>query len=312
MSDSTSNIGPSTPVDPTPSNSPTGKPRSGSAIAALVLGIVAFVMAVVPGPSFAAFAPAIVAGILGILALRRQSPRRGQAIAGVILGPVALLIAIIVSSVTIVGAGSTPSHVAADSSSNSSKAAPKPAPSPSKTATPIPASIAYTGTGDSILKIALPDGAGQFGLATIVYTGSENFAVWSLDSNLAQQDLMVNTIGSYSGTVLFNAQLGHDASSIQVSASGPWTITLKSIRAADQITGTTASGSGDDVLIYRGAADPATITSTGSDNFAVWEYGAEDNLLVNEIGAYSGTVPFAAGPSLIAISATGAWNIALN
>jgi hypothetical protein len=312
MSDSTSNIEPSTPRDPTPTGSPTVKPRSGLAIAALVLGIVALVVAVVPGPSFAAFAPAITAGVLGVVALRRQTPRRGQAVAGVILGPVALLIAIIVSIVTIVGAGSAASQVGAEASSNSSKSAPKPAPAPSKTATPIPPNVVYTGTGDSIVKIALPDGQGQFGLATVSYTGSDNFAVWSLDSNLAQQDLMVNTIGSYMGTVLFNAQLGRDASSIQVSASGPWTITLKSIRAADQITGTTASGSGDDVLIYRGAADPATITANGSDNFAVWDYGSEDNLLVNEIGAYSGTVPFAAGPSLIAISATGAWNIALN
>ena len=56
-------------------------------------------------------------------------------------------------------------------------------------------------------------------------------------------------------------------------------------------------GSGDQVpaIVKPTAGEPAlaTITHTGSSNFAVWEFnaaGEQGNLLVNEIGNYSGTV----------------------
>ncbi len=38
--------------------------------------------------------------------------------------------------------------------------------------------------------------------------------------------------------------------------------------------------------------------------------GTWPNLLINEIGAYQGSVPFMAGPSLLLIKADGAWTIA--
>jgi hypothetical protein len=319
MSESTN---PGSPAEPSEAVEPVSPPepvapasaapqKSGLGIAALVLGIVAIVMAIIPGPSFAAFIPAILAGIFGVVTLRRTTSGRGGALTGTILGPVALLVAIIVSIVTIAAGAGAVNQASSGGDGSSTKSVTAPKPSPTKTIAPIPASVTYTGKGDSVVKIAIPDGAGQIGAATITYRGSDNFTVWSLDSNLAQQDLMVNTIGSYSGTVLFNNQLGADASSLQVTASGPWSITLKSIRALDRITGASASGTGDNVLIYTGRAAPATITSTGRDNFVVWEYGDDSNLLVNEIGAYNGTVPFAAGPALIAINATGRWTISL-
>ena len=34
-------------------------------------------------------------------------------------------------------------------------------------------------------------------------------------------------------------------------------------------------------------------------------------LLVNEIGAYSGTVPLSAGPSILTVTADGAWTLAI-
>jgi hypothetical protein len=57
-----------------------------------------------------------------------------------------------------------------------------------------------------------------------------------------------------------------------------------------------------------------TATHSGERNFVVFEetdaafsYG----LLVNEIGAYSGVVPLSAGPSVITVTADGAWTLAV-
>ena len=54
----------------------------------------------------------------------------------------------------------------------------------------------------------------------------------------------------------------------------------------------------------------AALTHDGESNFVVFEETGDAfsmGLLVNEIGPYSGTVPLSAGPSLISISADGAW-----
>ncbi|WP_309620743.1 DUF4190 domain-containing protein [Salinibacterium sp.] len=90
----------------TPPQTPlSSKPSSGKvAVAALVLGIVAFVCAIIPGLSFVAFLPAFAALVFGIVALATGAPGRGKAITGVILGPIAVLVAIIVS-VTAIASG---------------------------------------------------------------------------------------------------------------------------------------------------------------------------------------------------------------
>ena len=45
-----------------------------------MLGIVALVLAAIPGPSFVAFLPAITAAVFGIIALVKRHPRRGLAV----------------------------------------------------------------------------------------------------------------------------------------------------------------------------------------------------------------------------------------
>jgi hypothetical protein len=316
MSDNTNTVTPPVPATPpTPPAAPP-KPKGGIALAALVLGIVAIVLAIIPGPSFVAFIPALIAVALGIAALARKVPSRGRALTGLILGAIAFVLAIIMSSVAIgAGVNAVAKHGAASGLDNKPAAAApapaaKPKPTPVKTAAPIPANAVYSGSGDSIVKVQLPDGPGSPVVGTISYTGGDNFSVWSLDSSLTKQSLLVNTIGHYAGTVLFDVQSGQQTNQLQITASGPWKVTLRSIRSLREFTGSKASGTGDDVVIYRGAAAAATITNSGKDNFAVWEYGDQTSLAVNEIGAYSGMVPFSAGPALIAVTSDGAWNIA--
>jgi hypothetical protein len=57
------------------------------------------------------------------------------------------------------------------------------------------------------------------------YRGDENFAVWALDSDGDKIDLLVNTIGDYSGRTVLSA----DARYLSVSAGygDPWTLTKR-------------------------------------------------------------------------------------
>jgi hypothetical protein len=172
--------------------------------------------------------------------------------------------------------------------------------------------VVYSGAGDSVVKISIPDGMDGPGVGSFTHTGSSNFTVWGLDDSMAQQGLLVNTIGKYSGTVLFNNGLSKGVTSLQISADGAWTVTLHSLKTLREFSGTSAAGIGDDVIVYRGKAGAAAITNDGQRNFTVWSYGNSTDLVVNEIGTYSGTVRWASGPSVIAVSADGNWNIAVN
>lgn len=303
----------SSPGSPTPAQAlvaPPVPPKSGMATAALVLGIIAAVFAIIPGPSFGAFVPAILAAVLGIVALTRKTARRGFALAGIILGGVSLFVAIIVSIVTIVAGAaltSRPSALDGGARPNATSAPAKASPTPS--AAPVPADVVLTGHGDAVIKASALDGTGEPGVATFTHDGSSNFAVWSLDANVNQIDLLVNTIGAYKGTVLFDKQSTQHTGSLQITADGNWTVTLHSIRALRSFDATGATGLGDDVLIYRGDAGAATITHDGSNNFVVWTYGDQTNLVVNEIGAYNGTVRWTKGPELVTVTADGNWSI---
>jgi hypothetical protein len=286
------------------------------------------VAAVIPILSFIAFLPAFGAAVLGIMALVRHSPRRGRAIAGVILGVVALVVAIAVSVAAIgVAAGSLAGS--RDEVPTAEEASPSATPEPTVEeeveATDAPASAAhavpavpavpaenvYTGTGDSILAITLPDGGDVSSVATITHGGSSNFAVWSLDGSMTQQDLLVNTIGAYQGTVLFNEQ-STAVTAFEITADGAWTVTVRSILSLREFTGPSVTGAGDDVVIYRGDAGAAALTHDGQSNFSMWFYGDSTDLVVNEIGPYTGTVRWGAGPAVIAVNADGNWSVTVD
>ncbi|MBB5632200.1 hypothetical protein BKA04_000423 [Cryobacterium mesophilum] len=300
------------PVAPPIMAPPVTAPPSGLAVAALVTGIAAFVMACIPFVSFIAFLPALAAGGLGIAALVRKAGR-GKAVTGLVLGTLAFFIAIAVSA-ALVGAVSTTRVPVADGNEEVPVAS-SPSAEPSSTPTEeapapvtVPADKTYQGSGDSVVSIELPDGPDSASAATISHVGSSNFAVWALDSNMEQLDLLVNEIGNYKGTVLLNLS-GNTPTSLEITADGPWTVTLHSILSLREFTGATAKGVGDDVLVYRGKAGVASITHDGSSNFAVWNYGDRSDLVVNEIGQYSGDVRWSSGPSVVAITADGNWSI---
>lgn len=170
------------------------------------------------------------------------------------------------------------------------------------TTEPPPEPVVLEGSGDSVVDFEHPE-PGVVWWATISYDGGGNFAVWELDDQLEQLDLLVNEIGSYSGNVAIG--LRGDTAGFEVTAAGPWRIEAKPqemLRPFD----TEVSGTGDDVVAYLGDPMAAHITHTGESNFAVH---SERDLLVNEIGNYEGTVRFPGGPALVRITADGPWTI---
>jgi len=168
--------------------------------------------------------------------------------------------------------------------------------------------ITEAGSGDNL--ITLPEGV-KAAMVTATHDGDLNFVVNALNAdNETTGDLLVNTIGSYSGVTVYGFNAFSDATSLQIMADGNWTITIAPLSTAPTLA---ASGTGDAVYLYDGAAGKLTATHSGSMNFIVQEETDETfsiGLLINDIGEYSGTVPLSSGPSAITVKADGAWTLA--
>lgn len=160
-------------------------------------------------------------------------------------------------------------------------------PTPAPPATPEPPLVQTSGKGDKVVTF---DAHGTPSVATFTHKGADNFAVVSYVGT-ERDDLLVNTIGAYVGTVYVNA--GVDT--FEITADGNWTVDAKPVTEAKLWHGLARyKGRGDQVLILRNAANKSMqIDATGESNFAIVAYdinGERLDLLVNEIGAYSGEV----------------------
>ena len=168
--------------------------------------------------------------------------------------------------------------------------------------------ITESGAGDNL--ITLPEGV-KAAMVTATHDGDMNFVVNALNAdNETTGDLLVNTIGTYSGTTVYGFNSFSEATSLQITADGNWTITIEPLSTAPVLA---ASGTGDAVYLFDGPAGKLTATHTGSMNFIVQEETDEAfsiGLLINDIGEYSGTVPLSSGPSVISVKADGAWTLA--
>ena len=169
------------------------------------------------------------------------------------------------------------------------------------------APVTQTGAGDNL--VTLPAGA-TAGIVTVTHDGSSNFSISVLDAaNASTGQLLVNTIGGYSGTTSYGFNSFGDGTTLQITADGNWSLTVSPISAAPPLA---ASGAGDAVFLFDGPAGKLTATHDGSANFVLSEETGEAfsmGLLVNEIGPYSGTVPLSGGPSVIIVTADGNWTL---
>jgi hypothetical protein len=72
----------------------TNKQGTGLGVGALVTGIIAFLMAVIPCIGIIAIIPAIIAVVLGIVGLARANNNNGMLIGGLVIGIIALMISL--------------------------------------------------------------------------------------------------------------------------------------------------------------------------------------------------------------------------
>jgi len=211
------------------------------------------------------------------------------------------------------GGASSPAAPGEESSSEPAQSATETAAaSPTETSVPPkepakPKRVEYSGRGDKVLKISKPaDGAN---LIKLTHDGDSNFIVDQLDSDLKETEGLVNEIGRYSGTTILDLNDGEETKRLKIQADGKWTIVLSDLATAREMD-SSASGRGDDVLIYRGDAGVAKLTHNGESNFIVDFYNEDDSdNLVNEIGKYSGESVIGSGPGFLQIHADGKWTV---
>jgi hypothetical protein len=186
---------------------------------------------------------------------------------------------------------------------------PEPTDLPAGTPTPITfKDITLKGKGKRVAKFTIPEDAVAIAQAT--YGGSSNFALTSIAADGSHNALLVNTIGKYKGTVLFDVGEGEHSVAFDIEAAGSWTIVIQPVTSARLWNGTTPlQGTGDDVVKV---APPSSGLVTldliykGSSNFAVKAYSPDGtDLLANEISNFSGQVLVPDGTFLLEISADG-------
>ncbi|WP_281654966.1 hypothetical protein [Eggerthella sinensis] len=140
------------------------------------------------------------------------------------------------------------------------------------------------------------------------HDGGRNFSVWSLDSNMENVDLLVNTIGAYSGTTTTGMGRG-TAQYLEIEADGDWTVTMSPISEAHQLENGEQRLGDDVVFLDASNAKKLDIVNDGESNFSIWAFtSSKKDLLVNEIGSYSGTVANK-GYSLLVVNSEGTWSI---
>ncbi|MBN9793593.1 hypothetical protein DMP17_34190 [Pseudonocardia sp. TMWB2A] len=172
---------------------------------------------------------------------------------------------------------------------------------------PDPAPQSFTGTGDEVVRLDSPRD-------TAVVT----FSCKDCSSNVivkSDEDTLVNEIGSYSGTTLYGIRGSSSTAPLtrlQITADAAWTLTIGGIDTAREVGSFPVKGSADDVIMVDSPRDVARLTHDGDSNFVVYAIsGSDSDLVVNEIGAYEGTVilPADGGRLLLVITADGNWTV---
>ena len=169
------------------------------------------------------------------------------------------------------------------------------------------APVTVKGSGAKVIKLPA-----EAGIITAKHTGSSNFILNVLDAdNQPTLDLLVNAIGSYSGTTAYGLSSLGGGVSLEVKADGPWTVTIAPIGKAPVLS-LPAKGNSDQVFLTDGPAATWKATHRGQGNFVIQHEagGFSFGLLVNEIGPWNGEFAVRSGPAVVVVKADGNWTIA--
>lgn len=165
--------------------------------------------------------------------------------------------------------------------------------------------VTYAGVGDEVIELPTELSTG---LATFSHDGDSNFIVWTYDKDFEMVDLVANEIGETSATAAFGLSYFSvtKVKYIEVTANGNWSITLKPLTQAESFNG---QGTGSGVFKGTIKSGKKSLTHSGDSNFVIWQWctnGVTD-LVVNEIGTYSGSKLVKAGTCIFTVDADGPW-----
>ncbi|GAB2464433.1 hypothetical protein GCM10027187_35520 [Streptosporangium sandarakinum] len=176
------------------------------------------------------------------------------------------------------------------------------------------ADTTYRGEGDEVVRVRLTKTPG---LLQLRHDGEANFIVFTVTPAGKKEELLVNEIGPYSGTVLYNARAGMGTAALEIKADGAWSAVFKPLSKARCWCTGTVHGTGDQVLKLSPTRGLRTVRSsfTGEGNFIVQSYtrpGSYGDLLFNQIGSYKGKALLPSGTRLVTVHADGSWSLTRN
>lgn len=212
---------------------------------------------------------------------------------------------------TAIPATAGPTDTPAPTSTSAPTRTPEPTAVPTDPPTPTapPEPVVLKGKGKVVTDPFMPPT--EVNRVTFTHTGKRNFAV-KIYRKDGDEDLLVNTIGAYEGSVPL---IGQDEVFFEIDADGAWTATVTPLGQDDAVAAG-LDGSGDTVSDLFWPANegpvPFSFSHDGKRNFVVYLRCAGGNdLLVNEIGAIQGdvVVRMVKGPCLWEVNADGAWSM---
>ncbi len=174
---------------------------------------------------------------------------------------------------------------------------------------PPPADKTYEGRGAKTVQLDLDEDYQH--IAKITHDGASNFVVESRDGTGDYVDLVVNEVGDYDGLRPLDLEREQPAS-LRIRADGRWKVTVMVVDKAPKWTGKASGKAGATLLLVDPAAPDQNVrfTHKGRSNCALTVRGEESSdLLVNDIGAYSGDMVLPTGTRFVEIETSGSWTL---
>jgi hypothetical protein len=168
--------------------------------------------------------------------------------------------------------------------------------------------VTASGEGNAVVEFSTPGDTPA--LLSATHSGSGAFAVVNPIAGSNRLPLLVSEAGDYEGSASINWIAGEEVDTLEITASGSWTIRATPLVMADRTFSGKASGRGDAVVLVD---DVGLLTAThdGESVFGVVAYGNQRIVLINEMGSYDGAgmtlVPFDA--AYLEIIADGNWTL---
>jgi hypothetical protein len=175
-----------------------------------------------------------------------------------------------------------------------------------------------SGTGDSVPVLSPID---EPVIITFTHDGASNFIVEPIGKDGKEGFSWTNEIGPYTGTVFQEMNdlfapysKKNPIVAASVRADGNWSMQIRKLSAAPKKGLKAGTGTGDSVIGFTKVPTGftrITLRHDGSSNFVVYpidKKGKAGSYLVNEIGAYSGTVRLPAGTKYLWFKSDGPWS----